>query len=59
MTLDPQVLHAGGSLHILLTLREMITFGAYALRVNFIYQLKQRNFFLTVGDDEDMSPLIR
>ena len=31
----------------------------YCLRVNFIYQLKQRNIFLTVGDDEDLNPLIR
>lgn len=51
--------HAGGNLHILLNLREMITFGAYVKRVNFIYQLKQRNLFLTVGDDEDMTPLVR
>ena len=44
---------------MLLSLGELISFGAYIQRVNFIYQLKQRNIFLTVGDDEDMSPLIR
>ncbi len=51
--------HAGGNLYILLNLRELISFAAYALRLNFIYQLKQRNFFITVGDDEDFAPLIR
>jgi len=51
--------HAGGVIYILTTLQQMISFPAYALRVNFIYQLKQQNFFLTVGDDEDMVPMIR
>ncbi len=46
-------------MHVLVSLREMITFGAYVLRVNFIYQLRQRNIFITVGDDEDLTPLIR
>ena len=37
----------------------MYSFPAYLLRVNFIYQFKTKNIFLTVGDDEDMTPLIR
>ena len=53
------VLHAGGIIHILMTLQQMISFGAYELRVNFIYQLKQHNFFLTVGEDEEMFPIVR
>lgn len=59
LSLTTPTSHAGGSLHILLSFRDMITFGAYVTRVNFIYQLKQRNLFLTVGDDEDMVPLVR
>ena len=38
---------------------EMLFCHAYALRVQHIYQLKSRNVFLTVGDDEDFCPLIR
>ncbi len=41
------------------SLRDMISFNAYLLRVNFIYQLKQRNIFLTVGDDEEFKTLIK
>ena len=52
-------LHADGRLHILTSLRDIYSFPAYLLRVNFIYQFKTRNIFLTVGDDEDMTPLIR
>lgn len=51
--------HADGRLHILTSLRDIYSFPAYLLRVNFIYQFKTRNIFLTVGDDEDMTPLIR
>lgn len=51
--------HSLGQLHILSSLRDIISFQAYALRVNFIYQLKQRNIFITVGDDEEFTPLIK
>lgn len=51
--------HADGRLHILTSLHDIYSFPAYLLRVNFIYQFKTRNIFLTVGDDEDMTPLIR
>ena len=54
-----QCSHADGRLHILTSLGDMYSFPAYLLRVNFIYQFKTRNIFLTVGDDEDMTPLIR
>ena len=37
----------------------MFTFKAYGQRVQHLYQLKTRNIVLTVGDDEDFSPLIR
>ena len=37
--------------------------GVFALsfycRVHFIYQLRQKNIFLTVGNDEELCPLIR
>ena len=51
--------HAHGAVHILTSLRDMVSFPAYLLRVNFIYQLKQRNIFLTVGDDEEFNTLIK
>ncbi len=41
------------------SLRDMISFNAYLLRVSYIYQLKQRNIFLTVGDDEEFKTLIK
>lgn len=37
----------------------MLSFKAYLLRLNFIYQLKQHNIFLTVGDDEEFKTLIK
>ncbi|XP_064382449.1 vacuolar protein sorting-associated protein 11 homolog [Halichondria panicea] len=50
---------AQGEVHIMTSLRDMTSFNAYLLRVNFIYQLKQRNIFLTVGDDEEFKTLIK
>ena len=48
-----------GKIHILSSLKEMFSYQAYELRVHLIYQLKQRNIFVTVGDDEDLQPLIK
>ena len=48
-----------GKMHILSSLREMLSYQAYELRVHIVYQLKQRNIFVTVGDDEDLQPLIK
>jgi len=45
--------------HILTSLRDIISFPAYLLRVHFIYQLRQKNIFITVGNDEDLVPAIR
>ena len=56
--LDP-LAHSHGVLHVLTSLRDILSFQSYLLRVNFIYQLKQKNIVITVGDDEDLSPLIR
>ena len=46
-------------MHILTSLRDIISFPAYLLRVHFIYQLRQKNIFITVGNDEDLVPAIR
>lgn len=60
MSVDLDLLaHSHGALHVLTSLRDILSFRSYASRVNFIYQLKQRNIVITVGDDEDLSPLIR
>lgn len=48
-----------GFLHILTSLSSMLSIEAYVLRIQYIYQLKTRNIILTVGDDEDFTPLIR
>lgn len=48
-----------GFLHIMTSLSSMLSIQAYALRIQHIYQLKTRNIILTVGDDEDFTPLIR
>lgn len=50
---------SSGGFHIMSSVSEMLFCHAYALRVQHIYQLKSRNVFLTVGDDEDFCPLIR
>lgn len=48
-----------GFLHIMSSLSSMLSISAYAKRIQHIYQLKTRNIILTVGDDEDFTPLIR
>ena len=50
---------ASGCLHILSSLVDMFSFKAYIQRVPHLYQLKTRNIVITVGDDEDFTPLIR
>lgn len=48
-----------GFFHIMTNISTMFSTQAYVLRVQHIYQLKTRNILLTVGDDEDFTPLIR
>ena len=50
---------AVGFMHILYRLSEMFSFKAYGQRIQHLYQLKTRNIVVTVGDDEDFTPLIR
>ena len=52
------LLDGGGFVHILMSLSNII-YQAYVLRVQYIYQLKTRNIVVTVGDDEDFTPLVR
>lgn len=44
---------------MLTSFNDVLTIKAYLLRVSFIYQMKQRNVIITVGDDEDFTPIIR
>ena len=53
------LLDGGGFIHILMSLSNIISYQAYVLRVQYIYQLKTRNIVVTVGDDEDFTPLVR
>jgi hypothetical protein len=48
-----------GEMHVLTSFSDLLSIKAYLLRVSFIYQMKQRNVIITVGDDEDLAPLIR
>ncbi len=53
------VLDAEGFIHILSSFTAMFSFQAFVSRVQHIYQLKTRSIIVTVGDDEDFTPLIR
>ena len=51
--------HSQGEVHVLTSFTDVLSNKSYLLRVNFIYQMKQRNVIITVGDDEDLTPMIR
>jgi hypothetical protein len=48
-----------GSLHVLTSFSDILSTSAYLLRVSLVYQMRQRNVIITVGDDEDLMPFIR
>ena len=48
-----------GYLHIMTSTNDILSYQGYVVRVQHLYQLKTRNIILSVGDDEDFSPLIR
>ncbi|CAI8032330.1 Vacuolar protein sorting-associated protein 11 homolog [Geodia barretti] len=48
-----------GSLHVLTSFSDILSTSAYLLRVSLVYQMRQRNVIITVGDDEDLMPIIR
>ena len=52
------LLDGGDFVHILTSLSNIISYQAYVLRVQYIYQLKTRNIVVTVGHDEDFTPLV-
>ena len=44
---------------MLTSFSDILSSSAYLLRVTHIYQMRQRNVIITVGDDEDLMPFIR
>ena len=48
-----------GALHVLTSFSDILSTSAYLLRVTHVYQMRQRNVVITVGEDEDHTPFIR